>query len=125
MTEPMNFNDAVALARRAAEAQKDGEQTVRDASEKHAEAERLYRMAYAKQILQAHADGAAWTVAGDLARGEKAVADLRYSRDVAKGVLDAAEQRAWRHTADRKDALEFITWSRARDIASAREAVAA
>lgn len=115
--QPYDFPDAVAAARRAAEAQKAGEQAVRDASSDLAEAERLYRVALARQIVQAHADGAAWTVAQDLARGHGPVADLRYHRDIAKGVLDAAEQRAWRHTADRKDTLEFIQWSRRRDLA--------
>lgn len=117
---PFDFGDAVAAARRAAEAQKAGEQAVRDAATELAEAERLYRKALAREIVQQHADGAAWTVAQDLARGDESVADLRYARDVAKGVLDAAEQRAWRHTADRKDILELIQWSRlvhGRDLA--------
>lgn len=112
MTEPFDFPDAVAAARRAAEAQKAGEQAVREASETLAEAERQYRMALAKAIVTAHAEGSAWTVAQDLARGVSVVADLRYQRDVAKGVLDAAEQRAWRHTADRKDMLVFLEWSK-------------
>ena len=110
--EPFDFPQAVAAARRASEAQRAGEDAVRDAARGLAEAERLYRMAYAKQILMEHAEGAAWTVAQDLARGRQGVADLRYERDVAQGVLEAAQQRAWRHTADRKDMLEFIQWSR-------------
>lgn len=109
---PYDFSDAVAAARRAAAAQKDGEQAVRDASAELALHEQAYRVELAKEIVRQHADGAAWTVAQDLARGAPHVADLRYRRDVAKGVLEAAQQRAWRHTADRKDVLEFITWSR-------------
>ena len=112
MTEPYDFPEAVAAARRAAEAQKAGEQAVRDASADLAEKERLYRLALAKRIVEVHAEGAAWTVAQDLARGDETVARLRYERDVAKGVFDAASQRAWRHTADRKDVLELIAWSR-------------
>jgi hypothetical protein len=117
INQPWDFTEAVSHARKAAEAQKACEQAVRDASEQLAEAERQYRMALAKEILEQHAAGAAWTVAQDLARGEKRVADLRYARDVAKGVLDAAEQRAWRHTADRKDVLTFSEWSQRRDLA--------
>jgi hypothetical protein len=113
MTQPYDFPDAVAAARRAAEAQKAGEQVVREASADLAEAERLYRVALAKEITRQHADEkVAWTVAQDMARGEPHVADLRYHRDVAKGVLEAAQQRAWRHTADRKDVQVFLEWSR-------------
>lgn len=120
MTQPFDFAQAVAATRRAAEAQRDAEQARRDAAADLAEKERAYRVALAREIVRQHADeGAAWTVAQDLARGNPAVADLRYARDVAKGVLDAAEQRAWRHTADRKDMTEFITWSRRRELAEA------
>jgi hypothetical protein len=83
----------------------------RDASEDLAQKERAYRIALARKIVEVHAAGSAWTVAQDLARGNDAVADLRYERDVAKGVLDAAETVAWRHTADRKDLAALIAWS--------------
>jgi multidrug efflux pump subunit AcrA (membrane-fusion protein) len=117
MTAPFDFGQAVAAARRAAEAQKAGEQAVRESAADLAEKERLYRKALAQAIVQQHADGAAWTVAQDLARGVTTVADLRYERDVAKGVLDAAEQRAWRGTADRKDMHLFCDWSKRRELA--------
>jgi hypothetical protein len=110
--EPYDFGEAIAATQRAAKAQKDAEQARRDAAEDLASKEHAYRLALAKKILAAHADGVAWTVAQDIARGDDHVAQLRYERDVAKGVLDAAEQRAWRHTADRKDMTEFIQWSR-------------
>lgn len=116
-TAPYDFTEAVAAARRAAEAQKAGEQAVRDAATDLGEKERAYRLALARKIVELRAGGNAATLAADLARGDEGVADLRYARDVADGVLKAAEQRAWRHTADRKDMLEFITWSRMRDLA--------
>jgi multidrug efflux pump subunit AcrA (membrane-fusion protein) len=116
MTQPYTFPEAVAAARRAAESQRAGEQAVRDAAEQAAEAERQYRRALAQQIVTVHAEGAAWTVAQDLARGAQHVADLRYARDVQAGVLEAAQQRAWRHSADRKDMVQFIEWSKRRDL---------
>jgi multidrug efflux pump subunit AcrA (membrane-fusion protein) len=116
MTQPYTFPEAVAAARRAAESQRAGEQAVRDAAEQAAEAERQYRRALAQQIVTVHAEGAAWTVAQDLARGDDKVADLRYARDVQAGVLEAAQQRAWRHSADRKDMVQFIEWSKRRDL---------
>ena len=116
-SEPLDMIGAISLARRAAEYQRDGEQAVRDASQQLAESERAYRLAMATEIVRQHAAGVAWTVAKDLARGEKKVADARYDRDVKKGIFDAAEQRAWRHTADRKDVLAVIEWSKRRDLA--------
>lgn len=111
--EPFDFVQAVAATRRAAEAQRDAEQAMRDASTDLAAKEKAYRMELAKEIVRQHAeDGVAWSVTSDLARGNPHVAQLRYERDVAKGVLDAAEQRAWRHSADRRAMLELITWSR-------------
>lgn len=117
MTAPFDFAEAIAATRKAAEAQRDAEQARRDAAADLAEKERAYRVALAKRILEAHADGVAWSVASDIARGDKTVAQLRYERDVAQGVLDAAEQRGWRHSADRRDMTEFITWSRRRELA--------
>lgn len=110
--EPWDFADAITASRKATEAQKAAEQARRDASRDLAECEQAYRLALAQRIIEVQAAGSAWTVAQDLARGDKQVAKLRYLRDIAKGVLDAAEQRAWRHTADRRDVNEFVVWSR-------------
>jgi hypothetical protein len=109
---PYDFTDARDAARAASEAMKTAEQARRDASATLAAAERSYRVALARKIVELHADGCAWSVCSDLARGDKAVADLRYARDVAKGVLDAAETVAWRHTADRRDLSALIDWSK-------------
>lgn len=114
---PYDFEAAVDARRRAARDQAHAEQGRADASRALAQAEHDYRLALARTILAVHADGAAWTVAQDLARGDKQVARLRYDRDVAKGVLDAAEQASYRHMADRRDLTELIRWSRARDLA--------
>jgi hypothetical protein len=39
----------------------------------------------------------------DLAKGDKHVADLRFKRDVAEGIREAAVSALWRHTADRRE----------------------
>lgn len=111
-TQPWDFPQAVTAARRAAEVQKAGEQAVRDAAKALADAETAYRVELAKEIVRQRNAGIAATVAQDMARGQERVADLRHARDIQEGVLKATEQRAWRHTADRRDTLEFITWSR-------------
>ncbi len=107
-----DFFQGVAASRKAKEKQEESEQARRDASRDLAECEQAYRLALAQKIVTLTAEGAPATVAKDRARGDKEVARLGYVRDVAKGILDAEETRAWRHTADRKDVNEFIIWSR-------------
>lgn len=107
-----DFAEAKAAAARGAAGQLAGEQTLRESRTKLGSAELAYRKALAVQIVTEHAHGAAWTVAQDLARGDEKVAQLRYERDVAEGVYEAAQTASWRHSADRKDVLELITWSR-------------
>lgn len=68
-------------------------------------------------LLENHADGKAWTVCGDLARGEPRVAALRRDRDVAEGVLEATKQAAFRRGADRRDLSRLVEWSQRRDLA--------
>mgnify|MGYP001055860724 CR=1 FL=1 len=63
-------------------------------SEKYADAERAYRIALAGKILEHKAAGHPVTIINDLARGDKAVADLRFQRDVAKEVLKSGRQAA-------------------------------
>lgn len=108
---PYDFAEARQAVARAAQGQVAQEEARRQAAKGLAESERTYRVALAKAILTVHAEGSAWTVAQDLARGLQHVADLRYARDVARGVLDASEQAAWRHTADRKDLTQLVSWS--------------
>jgi hypothetical protein len=114
---PLEIADARAAAHKASELQRSVEDGIRDASRKLAEAERQYRLALAKEILRLKAqDGVAWTACEHIARGESNVADLRYARDVAKGILEAAQQQAFRYGADRRDLHRLIEWSERRDL---------
>lgn len=81
-------------------------------AERFGDAERAYRMALSKEIVRQHnEEGLAWTVAADVARGVDSVANLRRDRDVAKGMLDAAEQLAWKSSADRRGVEQLVSWS--------------
>lgn len=108
---PYDFQQAKEACARAARAQIDAERDLTTAATDHAGKEMAYRKALAKTIVTLHDEGMAWTVCQDVARGDDTVARLRYERDVAHGVLEAQQQRAWRHTADRKDVLELVRWS--------------
>lgn len=107
-----DFFQAVEASRKGKEGQAAAEAAREQAAEEYAAAERAYRRALALKIIELRAADWPATVCADLARGDEHVANLRYSRDVAEGVKDAIEQRAWRHTADRRDVTQLIEWSR-------------
>jgi hypothetical protein len=111
-TLPYDYGGAKTAVERASRAQLDTEQQLRDAYKAYAAAERAYRQALAEEILKLRAGGTAITIAQDLARGEAHVSDLRYARDVADGVREAARQAAFRHAADRRELEQLIDWSR-------------
>lgn len=113
---PLAIEDGRDAAFRASEKQREVEDQIRDASRKLAEAERLYREALSVRIVELHASEVAWTVCETIARGEKNVAKLRYERDVAKGIFEAATQQAFRRGADRKDVHQLLVWSEKRDL---------
>lgn len=109
---PWDFGEARENAARAAKLQRAAEAAYRGASRDLAEKERSYRVALAKEITRLHASGVAWTTSEELGRGNEQVADLRYARDLAKGVLKASAAATWRQSANRKDCDQFIEWSR-------------
>lgn len=106
-----DFFEAQEASRRGKEGQREAEKARSEAIEAYALAEKLYRVELAKKIIEMIAGGTPATVAKDLARGDKTVSDLGYHKDVAEGMKDIAEQRAWRHTADRKDIQNLTEWS--------------
>ncbi len=108
----MDFAAAVAASREASEAQHNAEKYYAQKGRECAEAERAYREALAQAITRLKTEGIAITVAQDLARGDKHVADLRFNRDLAEGLRDAAAQSIWRHTADRRELEQFLDWSK-------------
>lgn len=57
-----------------------------------AEAEKQYRIALASKILELRDKGFPATLIGDVARGEKQVASLKFDRDCAQVVYDNAKE---------------------------------
>lgn len=114
---PYTFDEAREHSRRASSAQQQAEQFVAETARDFALKEEAYRVALAKRIVELHdVDGLAWTVCGDVARGDPQVARLRRERDIAEGVREAASQAVWRRTADRRDTERFARWSMAIDL---------
>lgn len=114
---PLEIEDARQAAYRASEVQREVENQIREAARDLAEKERLYRRKLSTRIVELHTEGGyAITMCGEIARGEEATARLRYERDVAEGVLEAARQQAFRRGADRRDLATLIEWSMKRDL---------
>lgn len=114
MTEPRqayDFFECVDASRKGKEGQEAAEKDRKVATEAFALAKRCYEVELAKKIVGLIAEGKPATVAKDLARGDSRIANLGYELSVAEGVKDIAEQRAWRHTADRKDIQNLTEWS--------------
>lgn len=110
--EPMDYVTAVTVHRLEAENQREAEKVLAQRHREAAQAERDYREALAKEITTLQAAGKPATVARDLARGDKHVAELQFKRNLAEGLVDAAQQSIWRHTANRRDLEQFIEWSK-------------
>ena len=109
---PYSYAEAKQAIERASRNQQQAEQLLRQAATKYAEAERQYRKALALRIVELHAEGVAWTVCQDIARGDNHVADLRYERDVAEGVREAQREASFRHAADRRELEQLVDWSK-------------
>lgn len=98
---PFDIMQAREASRYASAQQKGCETAMREASAKLASCERAYRLELAKTITKLHAEGVAWTACEQL----------------AKGVLEAVSQQAFRHGSDRRDLHVLLTWSMRRDLA--------
>lgn len=118
MTEsPFTFSEARAAAHQASLRQVESERARRDAAEDLAAKELAYRRLFAERIVKLHAEGVAWTAAGDIARGDSDVSQARYERDVAAGVVDALEGQQYRLQADRRVLERLTDWSMRRELA--------
>ena len=82
-------------------------------NDKMAQAEMEYNIAYAEKILRLKMDGEPVTTAKDLARGDKAVAKLKYALVGAEGAFNACRESI----KDLRGALEtyrsILSWLKA------------
>lgn len=118
---PLQIEDAREAAHQASENQRNCEDRIKKASRDLAQKERTYREKLSKRILALHAGegdtpGLAISTCETVAKGEKDVARLRYERDVAAGIFEAAKQEAFRRGADRRDVDTLLNWSMKRDL---------
>lgn len=65
---------------------------MKERSKKLAEAEHRYRVALSQRLVELRAEGQPVTHLGDIARGEKKIADLKLARDIAEGLFDSSKE---------------------------------
>lgn len=114
---PFDLPQAREAIKTAGALQRGAEQAMREEAGKLASRERAYRLLLANKITRLHTEGVAWTTCETIAKGDPEVAQARYDRDVQRGVLDATQQAAFRHGADRRDLHTILTWSMRRELA--------
>ena len=114
---PMSLGEARIAFHRASQRQIDAEQAYRQAVEDLAAADLAYNREVARKMVELHAEGVAWTAAKPLALGDERVSQLRYERDVKRGVVDAAEAGRYRLQADRRNLEGIVNWSMRRELA--------
>lgn len=117
MTGPWEFDEAEAKHRAASEASKHTAQFLRDSFKTWAQKEEAYRLALAQKIMELRAEGHAATLAKDLARGDRHVAQLKFEAMVAEGVVEAARQSAFAAQADRRTIEGLTDWAKRRELA--------
>jgi hypothetical protein len=117
MDGPWSFDAAVRASDNAETEQRRVESEIHGAYKQYAQKERLYRVALARKILELKSGGMAVTACETIAKGDPAIAELRFERDIAEGVKETAKHAAWRANADRRDISDLIRWSARRDLA--------
>lgn len=118
MSDALDIVGARQAEHKASANQQAAEEQLRDAWAEFGLAERAYRVELAKKMTQLHGTGVAWTACRDLALGDERVAELRYERDMQRGVREACEQAAYRLGADRRALGRLVEWSQRIDIRS-------
>lgn len=112
-----SFQQAQQAMREAASNQRAAETALRRAVRTNAETERDYRKALALRLVELRSEGLAATACADVARGEPRIAELRYKRDIAAGVVEACRQELFARSSDRRDVARLAEWSMRREIA--------
>jgi hypothetical protein len=91
---------------------RDGVNNLDRAVKAHAEAEQVYRMAYATKLVELRGDAIPVGIATELAKGDEHVAKLKFDRDLAKGMIDVARERLRQLDGERASLRQLLEWSR-------------
>jgi hypothetical protein len=110
--DPLDLDDGRRAASKLARQCREGVEALDRAVKAHSEAEHTYRIAYAKKLVELRGDAVPVGVATDLAKGDETVAQLKYERDLAKGMIDVARERLRQLDGERASLRQLLEWSR-------------
>ena len=117
MAGPWTFDQAVLACEEASREQTAAEEELGRANRAYAQANEAYRVALALKMWELRRDGVAWTVVGDLARGDAQVAKLKKALIEAEGDHAIAGHAIYKRGADRRDVERQVEWSMRRELA--------
>jgi len=106
---PQNIMDGMAEKNRQLTMKND---EYADLIDEYANKKRNYAIALASEITSLKIDGQSVTLIPMLARGDKVVADLRYKRDVAEGVMKACRESIINIRGALDSYRSLLTWQR-------------
>jgi hypothetical protein len=110
--DPLDLDDGRRAASMLARQCRDGVNNLDRAVKAHAEAEQVYRMAYATKLVELRGDAIPVGIATELAKGDEHVAKLKFDRDLAKGMIDVARERLRQLDGERASLRQLLEWSR-------------
>lgn len=113
---PWTFPEAHAACDESRQAQATSEQEYGNAVKAAAKAKETYQKALTAEMWRLRKQGVAWSLLGDLARGEERVAQLRRLKDEAEGDMLIAKNAQYRMSADRRDCERFSEWGMRADL---------
>lgn len=106
LEQPLDIDDARRASRRLAELRRDAEDTHEKLTKDAAEAERVYRKAYARAFIQATG-----TAAEREAVAKSESADEAYKRDLAAGMVKVTVERLRGLEGERSQLKSLTEWS--------------
>lgn len=109
--DPLDLDDGRKAASMLARQCRASVDNLDQAVQRHAESEHSYRKAFAKKIVELRADGVPATICLELAKGDQQVAQLKYDRDLAKGIIDVTRERLRQLDGERASLRQLLEWS--------------
>lgn len=109
--DPLDLDDGRRAASVLARQCRDAVDALDRAVQSHAEAEHAYRKAHAQKMVELRSDATPATLCQDLSKGSDRVSQLKYERDLAKGMIDVSRERLRQLDGERASLRQLLEWS--------------
>jgi hypothetical protein len=109
--DPLDLDDGRRAAARLARQCRDAVDALDRAVQSHAQAELTYRKAHAAKLVELRSEAIPATLCQDLSKGDPKVGQLKYERDLAKGIIDVSRERLRQLDGERASLRQLLEWS--------------